>query len=67
MKLVEAGLPVANVERIMKPKTPFTPSEKEAMAALKLMERLEELDDVQKVYSNIDVSDELAEKFAASA
>ena len=67
VKLVDAGLPVANVERLMKPKTPFTPSEKEAMAALKLMERLEELDDVQKVYSNIDVSDELAEKFAASA
>ena len=65
-KLAEASLPVANVERLMKPKTPYTPEEKEALAALRLMERLEELDDVQKVYSNIDVSDELAEKFAAS-
>lgn len=67
IKLVEAGLPVANVERLMKPKTPYTPSEKEALQALRLMEKLEELDDVQKVYSNIDVSDELAEKFEASA
>ncbi len=66
-KLSEANLPVTNVERLMKPKTPYTPDEKEALAALRLMERLEELDDVQKVYSNIDVSDELAEKFAASA
>jgi transcriptional/translational regulatory protein YebC/TACO1 len=66
-KLAEAGLPVANVERLMKPKTPYTPSEKEALQALRLMEKLEELDDVQKVYSNIDVSDELAEKFEASA
>ncbi len=66
-KLAEANLPIANVERLMKPKTPYSPDEKEALAALRLMERLEELDDVQKVYSNIDVSDELAEKFAASA
>lgn len=66
-KLAEANLPIANVERLMKPKTSYSPSEKEALAALRLMERLEELDDVQKVYSNIDVSDELAEKFAASA
>ncbi len=67
VKLVDAGLPVANVERLMKPKTPYTPDEKEALQALRLMERLEDLDDVQKVYSNIDVSDELAEKFAESA
>ena len=66
-KLAESNLPITNVERLMKPKTPYSPEEKEALAALRLMERLEELDDVQKVYSNIDVSDELAEKFAASA
>lgn len=28
------------------------------------MEKLEDLDDVQKVYSNLDLSDELAEQFA---
>jgi transcriptional/translational regulatory protein YebC/TACO1 len=31
---------------------------------MRLMDRLEDLDDVQKVYSNLDVSDELADKFA---
>jgi YebC/PmpR family DNA-binding regulatory protein len=67
VKLADAGLPVANVERLMKPKTPYTPPEKDALAALRLMERLEDLDDVQKVYSNIDVTDDLAEKFAANA
>lgn len=65
-KLAEAGLPIANAERTMKAKSPYTPSEKDALSALKLMERLEELDDVQKVYSNIDVTDELAERFAES-
>ncbi len=65
-RLVDAGLPIANAERTMKPKSPYTPSEKDALSALKLMERLEDLDDVQKVYSNIDVTDELAERFAES-
>jgi YebC/PmpR family DNA-binding regulatory protein len=66
-RLLDAGLPVTNADRFMKPKTPYTPGEKEALAALRLMERLEDLDDVQKVYSNIDVTDELAEKFAETA
>ena len=65
--LVAAGLPITNAERLMKPKTAYSPPEKDALAALRLMERLEELDDVQKVYSNIDVTAELAEKFATSA
>ncbi len=63
--LQDSGLPITNVERLMKPKTPFSPSEEAtAMQAMRLMERLEDLDDVQKVYSNLDVSDELADKFA---
>jgi YebC/PmpR family DNA-binding regulatory protein len=66
IKLVEAGLPVTSADRLMKAKTPYTPPEKDALAALRLMERLEDLDDVQKVYSNIDVTDELADKFAGS-
>ena len=66
-KLADAGLPVTNAERLMKARMPLAPPEKDALAALRLMERLEELDDVQRVYSNIDVTDELADKFAASA
>ncbi|HEX6293098.1 MAG TPA: YebC/PmpR family DNA-binding transcriptional regulator [Herpetosiphonaceae bacterium] len=62
------SLPITNVERLMKPTTPFTPdSETTAMQALRLMEKLEDLDDVQKVFSNLDVSEDLAEKFAESA
>ena len=65
--LQEQGLPITNVERLMKPTTPFTPdSEATAMQALRLMEKLEDLDDVQKVFSNLDVSEELADKFADS-
>ena len=66
--LQQVGLPITNVERLMKPTTPFTPdNETTAMAALRLLEKLEDLDDVQKVYTNLDVSEELADKFAESA
>lgn len=65
--LDQQGLPITNVERLMKPKTPFSPSDDAtALQALRLMEKLEDLDDVQKVYSNLDVSDELADKFSES-
>ncbi len=41
--------------------------EKAAIQTLKLLEKLEELDDVQKVYSNVDFSDEVIEKFHSGA
>jgi YebC/PmpR family DNA-binding regulatory protein len=63
-QLLTAGLPIMGAEKVMKPKTLVQPDEKDSMQALRLMERLEDLDDVQKVFTNLDVSDELAEKFA---
>jgi len=63
-QLLNAGLPIIGAEKVMKPKTLVQPDEKDSMQALRLMERLEDLDDVQKVFSNLDVTDELAEKFA---
>ncbi|GIV97073.1 MAG: putative transcriptional regulatory protein [Herpetosiphonaceae bacterium] len=61
------GISVDSAEKVMQPKTMLQLDEKETLSALRLMEKLEELDDVQKVYSNLDVSQELAEKFAAEA
>jgi transcriptional/translational regulatory protein YebC/TACO1 len=37
--------------------------EKAAIQTLKLLEKLEDLDDVQKVYSNVDFTDAVIEKF----
>jgi transcriptional/translational regulatory protein YebC/TACO1 len=37
--------------------------DKAAIQTLKMLEKLEELDDVQKVYSNVDFSDKVIEKF----
>ncbi len=47
-------LKVESVELVMQPKTSVFLDEKEALQALRLVDRLEELEDVQKVYFNGD-------------
>ncbi len=44
-------------------KTPAQVSDDQAVSTLKLMESLEEHDDVQKVYSNLDITDAVMTKF----
>jgi YebC/PmpR family DNA-binding regulatory protein len=61
--LLEQGLPISGAEKTMRPTTLVQPDEKEALTAMRLIERLEDLDDVQKVYSNLDITDEVAAKF----
>jgi len=55
--LEEAGVAVASAEISMVPKSTVGLEEKEAMQTLRLLDRLEELDDVQRVYSNADFPD----------
>ncbi len=62
--LLEQKLPVSGAEKMMRPKTLVQiADEKEALQVMRLLEKLEDLDDVQKVYSNLDISEELASKF----
>ncbi|MGQ9482962.1 YebC/PmpR family DNA-binding transcriptional regulator [Chloroflexus sp.] len=63
--LLDQGVPVANAEKMMRAKTLIQPDEKDALAALRLIEKLEDLDDVQKVYSNLDITAELVAHFDA--
>ena len=70
LELVKKGLekkkiPVASSELLMIPKTLVEVEDKAAIQTLKLLEKLEELDDVQRVYSNVDFSDDVIEKFHA--
>lgn len=44
-------------------KTPAQVSDEQAVQTMKLMESLEEHDDVQKVYTNLDISDAIMSKF----
>jgi YebC/PmpR family DNA-binding regulatory protein len=58
LALVTAKLPVSNAELIKVPKTPKSLSGREAEVGMNLMEALEDHDDVQKVYTDFEPSDE---------
>ncbi len=53
-----ADLPPASAELTQRPATLVTVSGEEAAAVLALLERLDELDDVQNVYANVDFADD---------
>ncbi len=61
--LVGLKLNVISAERSMLPKTLVELDDANALKTLRLVERLEEYDDVQKVYFNADISDEVLEKY----
>jgi YebC/PmpR family DNA-binding regulatory protein len=65
--LQEQGLDIDSAELAMVPKSLAQLGEKETFQVMNLVERLEELDDVQEVYSNLDLSDELMAKYEAAA
>ena len=55
--------PIDTIEISMIPKTLIQLDEKAAIQALKLLDKLEEIDDVQNVFSNADISDEILESY----
>jgi YebC/PmpR family DNA-binding regulatory protein len=64
--LEEAGLSVAGAELSMLPKNVVTLDEKSAGQVLRLLDTLEDLDDVQKVFSNADFPDSVLMEYAAA-
>jgi YebC/PmpR family DNA-binding regulatory protein len=64
-KAVEAKHPVLSAEVILQPTRTVMLEEKEAIQTMKMLDHLEELEDVQQVYSNMDFSDTVAEKLKA--
>jgi YebC/PmpR family DNA-binding regulatory protein len=57
-------LTVTRAETQLVPKTKIDLGEKESLQALRLIDRLEELDDVMNVYTNAQIADEYAERYA---
>lgn len=53
------GLTIDEAELSQVPKTLMTLGEKETLQVMNMIEALEELDDVQQVYSNLDISEEI--------
>jgi YebC/PmpR family DNA-binding regulatory protein len=61
--LRQKNIPMASSELSMVPKTVVQLEEKSALQALKLLDKLEELDEVQYVSSNADFPDSILEKY----
>lgn len=56
-RLAEMGLDLSTVERTYLPKSTMSLGVKETVQVLKLIDRIEDLDDVQKTYTNLEISD----------
>ncbi len=57
--LADAGIPVGDAEVTMLPQSYVSLSGKDAEKMLKLMDALDDSDDVQKVYTNADIADDV--------
>ncbi len=58
--LEEAGVPVRGAELVMEPMTPVTVTVEDAKKVLRLVDRLEESDDIQTVYHAMELTEEIA-------
>jgi len=65
LALEQKNLPITSTELTMKAKTLVKLEEKDALQTLKLLDKLEELDDVQHVVSNADFPEEILESYQA--
>ena len=61
--LEENNLELENTELSMVPKTMVQLEEKAALQTLKMLDKLEEIDEVQNVYSNADFPEDVLEKY----
>ncbi len=64
--LEEQGLTIESAEVTLQPKQTVSVSEDRAPAVLRLLEALEEEDDVQQVYANFDIPADVLERISAS-
>lgn len=65
-RVKESKLNPALLELTMIPQTLIPLEEKEAVQMLKLMDALEEMEEIQNVYANFDISEEIMEKVTSS-
>ena len=63
--LEASGAVVSNVEVAMVPKTQIDLPNDQTTAVMRLVERLEDLDDVTRVYTNVHISEELLAQAAS--
>lgn len=64
MAIQQAGIDIENAQITMEPTTTISLDESSARQVLRLIDELEESDDVQEVYSNFDVPEEIMAEIA---
>jgi YebC/PmpR family DNA-binding regulatory protein len=64
--LARAGVPITEGQVTYAPQSTVRVEGKDATSVVKLIEALEELDDVQSVYANYDIPDEVLEAISAA-
>ncbi|MEJ7901963.1 MAG: YebC/PmpR family DNA-binding transcriptional regulator, partial [Thermomicrobiales bacterium] len=57
--LLTGGFKITSAQLTMRPKTTLSPEMEQALKTFRLVEKLEELDDVQEVFTNVDVPSEM--------
>jgi len=65
--LSRAGLKILSADLAMVPKTTIDLSPADTMQVMRVVDALEELDDVSNVYSNLNISDEVLEQYESQA
>lgn len=64
--LKEAGIKPEDVELVMLPQNEVSLEERDAVKILRLIEELEDLDDVRRVFSNLEMTEEAVAAFATA-
>lgn len=62
--LIDSGIDYESAEAALVPSVAVALEEEDAIKVLKLIDALEDIDDVQEVYANFDISDEILEKIS---
>jgi len=64
--LEQDGVEIESADIAMEPKSTIDVGEGEAASLLRLLDSLEELDDVNEVHANFDIPEEVMQKVAAA-
>lgn len=65
--LKEAGMKTTDVELVMLPQNEVTLEDRDAVRILRLIDEIEDLDDVRRVFSNLEMTEEAVSAYAAAA
>jgi transcriptional/translational regulatory protein YebC/TACO1 len=66
-QLKEMKIPVENAELVMTPQNEIALPQNDSVKVLRLIDELEDLEDVRRVFSNLEMTEDAVEAYAAVA